>query len=286
MKKKFRNLKYFAFSAIKNKLRQQLDIMLMQTEIEKLRKSPCYQNNKSLIPFGHKIYSQFDEDGIIREIFNRIQVTNKTFVEIGIGDGLENNTLALLFDGWRGLWIEASRKSVKRIKNNFSNIISNEYLKVINSFVNKQNINKLISSEIDSEEIDLLSIDIDGNDFHVFNAIKCIKPRVVIIEYNAKFQPAINYCMDYDESHVWQGDDCFGASLKFLEVNFLKSDYCLVGCSLSGVNAFFVRNDLVSDKFLEPFSSENHYEPARYFLINIPSGHRPSYQTLQKSQIG
>src|SRR4030042_3287529 len=84
------------------RIHQQLAI----NEIETLKRNSRYQNPKSLIPFGYKIYSQNEEDGIIREIFNRIGVTNRVFVEFGIGDGLENNTLALLFDGWNGLWIE------------------------------------------------------------------------------------------------------------------------------------------------------------------------------------
>ena len=124
MKIKFHNLKCFVFSLIKSKLKQQLEFTLIQAEIERLRKSPRYQDNKSLISFGCKIYSQFDEDGIIREIFNRIGTTTKSFVEIGIGDGLENNTIALLFEDWRGLWIDASEKNVRRIKKDINNRIN------------------------------------------------------------------------------------------------------------------------------------------------------------------
>lgn len=231
------------------------------------------------------MYSQSDEDGIIREIFNRIGVTNKTFVEFGIGNGLENNTLALLFDDWRGLWIDASSKSIQKIRNAFANIIETKQLQVVQSFITTDNINALISNHINAPEIDLLSVDIDGNDYHILNAITCVSPRVIVVEYNAKFTPPILYCMTYNATHSWEKDDCFGVSLKFLEVHLGQKGYTLVGCNLSGANAFFVRNDLVGDRFLAPFTAEHHYEPARYYLSGYFAGHPPSYRTLASRYI-
>ena len=264
---------------IRNRIKQ---IPILQ-EIERLRTSERYQNPQCLIPFGSKVYSQSDEDGIIREIFNRIGVTNKIFVEFGIGNGLENNSLALLFDQWQGLWIDASSKSVNNISKYFHEIIEKGQLKIVKSFIAKENINELISAKIDADEIDLLSVDIDGNDYYIIDAITCISPRLIVVEYNAKFTPPILYCMDYNATHRWEKDDCFGASLKFFEVNLEKKGYYLVGCNLSGVNAFFVRKDLVGDQFLAPFTAENHYEPARYYLSGYFAGHPASYQTLAKS---
>ncbi len=264
---------------IKERIKQ---IPIIQ-EMERVKESARYQDPKNLIPFGYKIYSQSDEDGIIREIFNRIGVTNKIFVEFGIGNGLENNSLSLLFEDWEGLWIEGSLNQVKKIRKHFAEIISKGKLKIIQSFITKDNINQLISSQIKSNEIDLLSVDIDGNDYHVLNAITCVKPRVIVIEYNGKFRPPIMYCMDYNETHTWEKDDCFGVSLKFLEVNLEKKGYYLVGCNLSGVNAFFVRKDLVSDRFLAPFTAENHYEPPRYYFSGYFAGHPATYKTLAKS---
>src|SRR5687768_16331789 len=171
--------------------------ILGRAEIDRLRAEPSYQEPESLIPFGGKIYSQNDEDGIIREIFHRIGTTNKIFVEFGIGNGLENNTLALLFDDWQGLWIDASSTSIANIRNHFSPVIKSGKLKVTESFITMSNINDLISSDITQSEIDLLSVDIDGNDYHVLQAISCIRPRVIMIEYNAKFAPPVLFCMDY-----------------------------------------------------------------------------------------
>lgn len=256
---------------------------MINQEMNSLRNSPRHLNSKSLVPYGHKIYSQNDEDGIVREVFTRIGTTNKTFVEFGVEDGKECNTYALLFDGWRGLWIEASGEHVDSIQEGLAPVIRAGQLMVAKSLITRDNINATISAHIKDAEIDLLSIDIDGNDYHVFDAINCINPRVVVMEYNAKFAPPICFCMDYDERHVWEYDDCFGASLKFLETHLAEKDYCLVGCNLAGVNAFFVRQDLVSDRFMEPFTAEQHYEPARRFLGGLSSGWPPSYNALVKS---
>jgi len=234
---------------------------------DELKKSQRYQNPKHLIQYGEKVYSQNEEDGIIKEIFNRIGTTNKLFIEFGIGDGLENNTLALLLTDWKGLWMDGSSRSINNIKDHFKCVIDNNRLTALEVFVTKENINELISANINEKEIDLLSIDIDGNDATIFNEISVVNPRVVVIEYNSKFPPPIKFSVDYDPSHNWQGDDYMGASLSYLESCFTAKGYKLVGCDLLGTNAFFVRDDLVQDKFLEPYTVEQHYEPARYHLV-------------------
>jgi hypothetical protein len=255
----------------------------LRSEYDRLKADLRYSDTKHLIPYGRKAYSQFDEDGIIAEIFRRIGTTNKSFVEFGVGNGLENNTLALLFDDWRGLWIDAAPHSIQSIRTSFSKIIDSGRLKVVESFITRENINELIRHHVEQHDIDLLSVDIDGNDYHVLSAITCIRPRVIVIEYNAKFFPPLLYCMEYNASHVWRADDCFGASLKFLEAKLLERGYCLVGCGLSGANAFFVRQDLVADRFLAPFTAESHYQPARYYLNCLSSGHPAAYNTLARS---
>jgi hypothetical protein len=260
-----------------------VEILTAHSALEGLKSGSRYEDSRALIPYGQKVYSQNDEDGIIAETFRRIGTTNKTFVEFGVGKGLENNTLALLFDNWRGLWIECAEDSVRRIRRGFENTIANGMLSVIKESVNKDNINDLISSVIQEKEIDFLSVDIDGNDFHVFDSISCVNPRVVAIEYNGKFPPPVVYCMKYDADHVWRNNDNYGASLKFLEIELAKKGYCLVGCNLTGVNAFFVRKDLVGEKFLKPFTAEVHYEPLRLHLAGYRFGHRPSSRTLENS---
>ena len=256
--------------------------LLLNDYNDKLKSNTRYQDDKCLIKHGQKIYSQNEEDGIILEIFNRIGTTNKIFVEFGIGDGLENNTLALLLSDWNGLWIEGSSNAVNNIKYNFKSVINSQRLKVVEAFITKDNINEIISNNISDKEIDLLSVDIDGNDIHIFNEISVINPRVVIMEYNAKFPPPIMFTVEYNATHTWKGDDHVGASLKYIEKNLNNKGYKLVGCDLAGVNAFFVRDDLVGDKFLSPYTSEKHYQPARYYLVGGMIGHKGTHASVEK----
>ncbi|MDR1850194.1 MAG: hypothetical protein LBQ75_09145 [Zoogloeaceae bacterium] len=221
---------------------------------------------------GYKVFSQNDEDGIIAEIFSRIGVTNKVFVEFGVQNGLECNTHFLLHKGWNGLWIEGDAKSCASIRKLFSVPIESGRLKVVNAFIDKDNINGIIGGGGVNGEIDLLSIDIDGNDYWVWEAISCIQPRVVVIEYNAKFPPDFEWVMEYNKNHIWNGNDKHGASLKSLELLGQKSGYQLVGTNLNGVNAFFVKQDATGNLFAQPATAENLYNPQRWNIQYI-SGH-------------
>lgn len=123
-------------------------------------------------------------------------------------------------------------------------------------------------------EIDLLSIDIDGNDIYIWEKISVINPRVVIIEYNGKFPSDLEWQQAYNSLHIWNGSDWHGASLKTLENFGRKKGYKLVGTNISGCNAFFVRNDLVKDLFFTPATAEMLYNPLRLglqFVANHPA---------------
>jgi hypothetical protein len=243
---------------------------------EEILNSEKYKDDKRLTKYGFKAYSQGDEDGMIQEIFQRIGTNTKTFIEFGVGNGLENNTIYLLYQGWKGLWIEGGNQEIKFIKNKFAKSIKSKQLKLIQKYITKDNIENLISQFPEGRQLDLLSIDIDGNDYHVFQAIKSIKPRVIVMEYNAKFAPPVKWVMKYNSKHLWDGTDYMGASLKSFEKLFDEKGYVLVGCSINGVNAFFVRKDLVEDKFSQPYTAENHYEPARFWL-KYPAGHAANF---------
>lgn len=223
--------------------------------------------------YGYKVFSQNDEDGIIAEVFKRIGTTNKTFIEFGASNGLENNSHYLLHQNWSGGWIEGSKKSYRELVHNFQNSIKENRLKVVNAFINEENINELIKRMNITGVIDLLSIDIDGNDYWVWDAITCINPRVVIIEYNAKFPPDSEWIMKYDKNHIWENDDNQGASLKSMELLGKRKGYQLVGTNFSGVNAFFVKKELAEGKFPIPATSENLYNPFRAKCLKYISGH-------------
>ncbi|MCF7996962.1 MAG: hypothetical protein K9L32_04140 [Chromatiaceae bacterium] len=271
IKKIFRNLRDL------NKIEQ----TVIQSEIERIRRA-YITNSKSLIPYGRKSYSQNDEDGIIEEIFDRIGYTNKKFIEIGIGDGLENNTLALLIGGWSGLWVDMNYRSINKIIATWRSLIDQKKLIAVASKVNIKNINKIIFDSGVFGEIDLLSIDIDGNEIYVLDAIQGVSPRCIVVEYNAKLGPKLEYCMPYSEEHMWDGSDDFGSSLKYLEIFMASRNYSLVGCNITGANAFFVRSDLLQDSFISPYTSEVHYQPPRYYLSGYASGHPASFKSISR----
>ena len=241
--------------------------------LENLHKNPKYDNPKKLNRYEFKVFSQAGEDGIISEIFNRIGTTNKFFVEFGVGNGLENNSAYLLVKGWQGYWIEGSDRFCQSIRQSFEDLIANQQLTLKNTFITAANIEDLFREGNVPTELDLLSIDIDGNDYWVWQAITNYRPRVVIVEYNAIYPPESSWVMQYNPSHQWKYKSHVGSSLKALEKLGHQQGYKLVGCSFSGVNAFFVREDLLADHFCSPFSAENHYEPARYFLCSQKAGH-------------
>ena len=258
---------------LKDRLRHLEKIAKINTEISAWKvktdilDQPRYKDDKRLLKYGFKAYSQADEDGIIQEIFQRIGVTNKTFIEIGVGDGLENNTLFLLLKGWKGFWVDGDLKNIKAIHNKFIFLKDSGRLSIKQVWIDKDNIDSLINDFGLPQEIDLLSIDIDGNDYHVFKNIVSLNPRVVVIEYNAKLPPPVKWVMTYNQCHTKTNTDYFGASLKSFEYLFQKKGYLLVGCNITGSNAFFVRKDLMEEHFHSDCSAENHYEDLKYWLL-------------------
>lgn len=228
-----------------------------------------YRDPKTLGRYECKFFSQNGEDGIIAEIFRRTGTTNRHFVEFGASDGSENNTAFLLRQGWTGLWMDGDTGAVKKARTDFAAQIARHDLTVLEAFITAENIEDLFRQGKVPEEFDLLSIDIDRNDYHVWERITNYRPRCVVIEYNATFPPSVSWVVPYDPK-AW-GWNAFGtgngASLKALEELGARKGYCLVGCDLGGVNAFFVREDLVGDHFTAPYTADRHYEPFRAYLL-------------------
>jgi hypothetical protein len=250
--------------------------LLSQLIHERALATPRSQEPKRLLKYGFKVYSMHDEDGITEEIFKRIGCTNHFFVEFGVGDGLENGTLYCLLKGWQGVWIDASAICVDAIETRFEFLIQAGRLKIRYAFLTAENIESHFRELNIPNEFDLLSIDIDNNDYWVWRAIQQYRPRVVAIEYNASFGKTINCVVPYSPTSIWNGTNYFGSSLTALEQLGRQKGYCLVGCNYTGVTAFFVRADIVGKHFAEPFTAENHYEPARYY-VRMPNGHPPGF---------
>jgi len=195
--------------------------------------------------FGPKYFSQTDEDGITLEIVRRIGIKDGTFPELGVGDGLENNTLILLASGWRGFWIGTQDLC-------FDHRLNPKRFAFIKAWVSLENVTHLVQQgfeHIPANELDVLSLDLDGNDFYFAQELlkSGIFSKLLILEYNAKFPPPVKWKIKYDERHSWDGTDYFGASLQSFTELLAGFSYTLVCCNAAtGANAFFVRDTYLS----------------------------------------
>ncbi len=214
----------------------------------------------SLTDTGFRVYSQFEEDGKLLFVFSVVGMSNKTFVEIGSDDGVNSNSANLYFNfGWHGLFMDGNPKSVKRGVKFFNKYPHPWYYKpkFVCAKVTRENVNDLIEGAGYSGEIGLLSIDIDGNDYWVWDAITVIDPQVVIIETHTEFGMN-NIVVPYDPDYSFPGKhpDYHGASPVAMNKLAQKKGYRLVGANELGFNFIFVKKGL-ADKVLPEVSVES-----------------------------
>lgn len=240
----------------------------LDSYITSLLQDERYENPKNLTRYERQVFSAGGEDGVINEIYRRIGCDSKVFVEIGCANGMQNCSTFLLShdEGWSGYWIDGDEAQIKDAQRTFRKPIAEGRLKARQAFVTAENIAEILKDMGCPDEIDLFSLDIDRNTYHIWDALPNLRPRVAIIEYNATVPPSVDWKVAYHPDRVVHNTTYFGASLKACELLGRERGYSLVGCSLSGVNAFFVRDDLVGDKFEEPYTSEHHFQPPRWFL--------------------
>jgi len=236
-----------------------------------LDRNPRFNDERRLLKYGFQVNSQNAEDGMIHEIFSRIGVGKRIFAEIGISDGTENNTAFLLSQGWTGFWVDGDQ-TFRRMLGARADL-QGGCVKSLVEFVTRENVADLFAELGVPEEFDFLSLDIDQNTYYAWEGLATYRPRAVVVEYNALLPPDVDWKVHYEPNRVWNGTSNFGASLKAFEILGRRLGYELVGCDFIGVNAFFVRSDLVGDLFAAPFTAENHYEPPRYALSHR-RGHR------------
>lgn len=228
--------------------------------------------------FGAKYFSATDEDGITLEIVRRLGIKNGTFAELGVGDGLENNSLILLASGWRGFWIGGQDLA-------FNHKLNPRRLSFFKAWVSLENIAQLVQNgfeNIGTNELDVLGLDLDGNDYYFLRELLKIgcRPKLFILEYNAKFPPPIKWTIKYDANHTWDQTDYQGASLSLLSE--LLSGYTLICCNAAtGSNAFFVRNEFISLFPEVPKNIDDIFVGCRYELYQH-WGHVPSPKTVEQ----
>jgi hypothetical protein len=195
---------------------------------------------------GFGAFSQFDEDGIIQFLISHLEIKNQTFVEFGVENYEESNTRFLLINNnWQGMVMDGSEEHIAYIK---SDRVSRRYdLQAKCSFITKDNINDLLRQSGFSEDLGLLSIDIDGNDYWIWEAIESVRPRIVIAEYNSvlgRDPVSIPYQADFFRTKAHHSNLYYGCSLSALAHLANKKGYVLTGSNLRGNNVFFVRRDI------------------------------------------
>lgn len=229
-----------------------------------------------------KVFSQWGDDGIIQYLIHLLDVTPHTFIEFGVENYEEANTRFLLLNNnWAGLVIDSNPQHIE-------SILGGEYywrhqLSAVCSFVTRENINQLFTEHGFAGPIGILSIDIDGNDFWIWEAITVVEPVIVIIEYNSVFgcdrAVTIPYDPTFNRTDAHYSNLYFGASLKALCLLAAKKGYSFIGSNSAGNNAYFVRTDQLGP--LHPLTAQEGYVTSRFRESQYLHGGN-SYITGQK----
>jgi len=217
-----------------------------------------------------QVFSQWGDDGIIQYLVSKIDFENETFIEFGVENYKESNTRFLLLNNnWSGLVLDGSKKCIDFIRNDTVSWTHDLHSK--QAFITRENINELIVREFlekrFANEVGILSVDIDGNDFWVWKEINVINPIVVIVEYNSFFGKNRAVSIPYQSEFVMDTELSpyfWGASLKAFCFLGNEKGYEFIGCNSNGNNAYFVRKDRIGD--LKVSSAKDGFVKAKFRL--------------------
>ncbi len=223
------------------------------------------KNIKSLHETEFKVFSQCGDDGIIQYLINYLDIDNKTFVEFGVENYLEANTRFLLIhDNWSGLVMDGSEINVAKIKKD--EIYWKHDLIAKSAFITKDNINQLIEEEGIKGQIGLLHIDIDGNDYWVWKALRVVDPIIMIVEYNSIFGYERAITIPYKSDFIRTSAHCSnlyaGSSILSLCDLAEERGYSFIGCNSSGNNAYFVKTEFLKD--IKPLTAKEGYVESKF----------------------
>ncbi len=213
------------------------------------------ESERPLPPFGDvemRFYSQNGEDGIIQLLIAAVGTVTKRSVEICAGDGLQCNTANLLINhGWSGLLVDGGEELVTRGRAFYEGGLETwiHPPRLRQAWVTMENVNQLVEEAGFDGDIDLLSIDLDGMDYWIWQALDCVRPRIVVAECNGVWGPNESLTIPYDPNFIWEGGGSAYAGATIAAMCKLASQkgYRLVGAQRYGFNAFFVRDDLARD---------------------------------------
>jgi hypothetical protein len=248
-----------------------LKLLAAQPLVENVRANKLFS---SLHEAEFKVFSQFGDDGIIQYLIHRLTPLSDSFVEFGVENYRESNTRFLLLNNnWRGLVLDGSQRCIDSIRGD--EIYWRHTITAGCAWITRDNINDLLKEAGFAGEVGLLSIDIDGNDYWVWEKVDVIDPVIVIVEYNSIFGPELAVTIPYDPKfarhRAHYSGQFWGASLPALTQLANRKGYSLVGCNSAGNNAYFVRNDKI-DK-LPVLSAPEAFVDARFRDSRDKKGH-------------
>lgn len=224
-----------------------------------------HPSSLDLSGLSQSLYAQGTEEAILARIMARIAPLTRYCVDIGASDGLRNSNTALLLreQGWQGLLVEGSEYRFGRLQTHYGGA---KQVSLRQDWVQPGSVQGLLAEAKVPAEFDLLSIDIDGNDYWIWQAIEAYRPRIVVIEYNPYYPPPERWVMRFNPDHAWDGSTYYGASLESLYHLGKSKGYELVCCDDMGNNAFFVEQALYPLLGIDDNSPAVLFRPAMYKL--------------------
>jgi len=216
------------------------DQLLALAELTRRRAGDGSGDAPDLTGYELRVLSQNGEDGVLDEIVRRSGAPGRSFVEFGASDGVESNCALLAELGWSGLFIEGDDDAFARLADRYA---GRSPVIAAQAMVTPANVEALFAEHGVPDEPDVLSIDVDGSDYWIWDAMSAYRPRIVVIEYNGVLPPARRLVQPRDTG-PWRATDFYGASIEALVALGREKGYRLVHCDLTGNNAFFVRDDL------------------------------------------
>jgi hypothetical protein len=233
-----------------------------------------------LVRYGARAFSQNQEDGITLEILRRMGIEQGTYIEFGVGNGLENNTLVLASLGWRGFWVGGENLAWQPK--------STKLWQYYQTWINRPNIMSIVNQgtkDLNISQPDVISIDLDGVDIYLVEEMlqHNILPRVWLVEYNAHFPPPVPFKVLYNDGHSWTGDDYMGSSLQSYVDMMKLYGYELICCDAeAGANAWFVRSEELGLFPEIPKDIKDIYTPPRFFGHNQLIRHARSTRVVME----
>jgi hypothetical protein len=241
------------------RIRQQIRYLGLGHLLARLPQPPV-----DLTLFELSVFSQNGEDGVLQEILRRIGVARRYFVEIGASSNESNCLLLTDALGWTGIFVDADQGEIEALGRKYQ---ATPEVRVVQALVTAENFQDILQRERVHKDFDVLSIDVDGNDYWLWEALEDYRPRIVVIEYNASLARDRPLVQPNDPARPWDGTDLFGASASALRLLAQRKGYRLVYSDLSGTNAFFVRADLAESDFLP--ENEVQVRVPNYFLYGL-----------------